>query len=154
MAKKDRVSGILLFIMFAAAFVQSLGFPKQSAYFPRLICAAGMALCAILVVRSLREKTEGNEEEDQQTEKQKWIIAVMTGLIVLYSIGMNVIGFVAATVLFIIVSGWILYPGKISMENKKPAAFIFASAVVLTLLIWYVFKNLLFVPLPTGLIFG
>ena len=153
MAKKDRASGILLFLLFAAAFMQSLSFPKQAAYFPRLICTAGMVLCALLVLRSFRGKAAGTEKEGQLSDSQKKTIAIMTGLIILYSIGMAVIGFVISTILFTIVSGWLLYPGKISAENKKPAIFIVASALIVTLLIWYVFKNLLFVPLPAGLIF-
>ena len=154
MAKKDRASGILLLLMFAAALVQSLSFPKQSAVFPRLISMAGIVLCAILVLRSFRgENAEGEKKGKQLSDDQKKTVIVMTTLIIAYSIGMAVLGFVVSTLLFIIVSGWFLYPGKISAENRKPAVFIIASAVIITMLIWYVFKNLLYVPLPGGMIF-
>lgn len=153
MAKKDRASGILLLLMFAAALVQAFSFPKQSAVFPRLISMAGIALCAVLLIRSFRGKDEAEDKGKQLSDGQKRTVIIMTALIILYSIGMAFFGFMVSTLLFIIVSGWLLYPGKISAENKKPAIFIVASAIIITLLIWYVFKNLLYVPLPGGMIF-
>lgn len=153
MGKKDSVAGILLIALFGAAYAQALTFQERSAAFPKIICLAGIALSIILTIRGFvgKDKTEG---KPMFTAKQKKMILIMLALIVVYAVLIDIVGFVISTVVFMIVAGFVLYPDKISAENRKPAILIVAVALITTLLIWYVFKNLLYVPLPAGKIFG
>lgn len=152
MGKKDSAAGVILFLLFGWSFMQATSFPERSAAFPKVISIAGMLLSVILIVRSFVGKNK-NADKEMFNSKQKKMILLMTGLIILYAVLINFVGFVIATIVFILVSGFLLYPEKITADNKKPVIMIVACAFILTLLIWYVFKNLLYVPLPAGALF-
>ena len=73
-------------------------------------------------------------------------------MIILYALGITTIGFAVSTFLYIVGTGLILYPEKITKENKKPVIIVVVAALVLSVLITVVFKNVLYVPLPSGLL--
>ena len=79
----------------------------------------------------------------------KVMIAIMTALIIAYAIGITTLGFAVSTFLYIVVTGLILYPEKIT---KKPVIIVVAAALILSVAITVIFKNVLYVPLPSGLL--
>ena len=152
MKKNNIIAGLILLVFFAAALVMALSFPTESSYFPIFICGLGILLSLVLIISALVRGKGSEEPVKKLSGKAKKMIAIMTGLIVLYAIGMTTIGFAVSTFIFIVVSGFILYPEKITKENKKPAIIIVTAALVVSVLITVIFKNVLYVPLPSGLL--
>ena len=153
MTKNNKIAGVILLVFFAIALFMSGSFPTQSSYFPKLICILGIALSAVLIILAFVQEKKGNGEAAKPlSPKAKKMIAIMTGLIILYALGITTIGFAVSTFLYIVVTGLILYPEKITKENKKPVIIVVVAAMVLSVLITVVFKNVLYVPLPSGLL--
>ena len=153
MTKNNKVAGGILLVFFAAALYMSRSFPAQSSYFPKFICILGIALSAVLIISAFVKEAKGKGEPAKTlTPKAKKMILIMTGLIVLYALGITTLGFAVSTFLYIVVTGLILYPEKITGENKKPVFIIVIAAFVLSALITVIFKNVLYVPLPSGIL--
>jgi hypothetical protein len=153
MTKNNKIAGAVLLVFFAIALFMARSFPTQSSYFPTIICVLGILLSVILIVSAFVTEARGKGKPAKPlTSKAKKMIAIMTGLIVLYAIGMKTIGFAVSTFIYIVVSGLILYPEKITKENKKPILIVVLSALIVSVLITVVFKKILYVPLPSGLL--
>ena len=148
MAKSNKIAGVILLAFFGAALYMALSFPTRSSYFPIIICSLGILLSLILIIRAF---VSGNADKTAVplTPKAKKMIAVMGALILLYAAGITVLGFASSSFLYIVITGAILYPGKLSI---KPLSFIVVSALILSLVITLIFKQLLYVPLPSGLL--
>lgn len=148
--KSDKISGGILLAVFAAGVAMAMKFPTRSSYFPLIVCAAGALLSGILLIRAFGKNNK--ESIEPLTPKARKMIVIMSVLIILYALGINFIGFAVSTFVFIVVSGFVLCPEKISKENKKPAIIILGTALVVSVLITVVFKTVLYVPLPSGIL--
>ena len=151
MAKSNKIAGLILLAFFGYALYMAMSFPLRSSYFPIIICSVGIFLSLILLIRAfISEKRGTDKPAEKLTPKARKMIAVMGILILLYAAGINYLGFAVASFLYIVITGMILYPEKLSF---KPLSIIVISALVLSLAITLIFKQLLYVPLPSGLLF-
>jgi len=152
MAKNDKLSGGALLALFTYAFITAMGFPQKSAYFPLIISVLGMVLSIILIIRGYVQGKRGTATTGEKLSlKARKMILFMSIAIILYAVAISELGFCVSTFLFLVVASWVLYPGKISRENSKPAILIIAVSLVVTILVFVVFKMLLYVPLPSGI---
>ena len=153
MAKNNKIASLVLLALFGVGLYMAFSFPERSSYFPKIICTCGLILSAILLVKSIGEEKNGSSEKvEPLSPKARKMLVVMGSLIVLYAVGISTLGFGVSTFLFVAISGVILYPQKISKENPKPLILIVISALVTSVLITVVFKVLLYVPLPAGIL--
>lgn len=148
MAKSNKIAGVILLAFFGAALYMALSFPTRSSYFPILICSLGILLSLVLIIRAF---VSGRVDETAKplTPRARKMIAVMGALILLYAAGITVLGFASSSFLYIVITGAILYPGKLS---AKSVSFIVVSALILSAAVTLIFKQLLYVPLPSGLL--
>lgn len=150
MAKSNKIAGTILLIFFGWAFKMAISFPPRAMYFPVFVTGTGIFLSILLIADGfLKKKKEEGEQEALSSQGQKMAV-IMLASMVLYVIGMQVIGFCVSTLVFLIGSMFINYPGK---ADKKTAVKIIVVSVVITVLIYLVFKMLLYVPLPKGFLF-
>ncbi len=153
MAKSDKIAGLILLALFSAGLFMAFSFPVQSSYFPKIICILGILLSILLVALAFRGDKEGESENTPVlSTKARKMLVVMTGLIILYALGITTLGFAVSTFLFMVVSGVILYPEKITKDNKRPLGLIVLSGLITAAAITVVFKMLLYVPLPSGIL--
>ena len=153
MAKSNKIASLILLALFSVGLVMAFSFPERSSYFPKIICVFGIVLSAVLFIKSLLEEKKGSTEKvEPLSPKARKMLVVMGGLIVLYAIGISTLGFAVSTFLFTTVSGVALYPQKITKDNLKPVILILISALITSALITVVFKVLLYVPLPSGIL--
>ena len=75
------------------------------------------------------------------------MVVIMLAAMIAYAIGMQYIGFCVSTLTFLVVTMVINFPGKAS---KKDIINIVIVSVAVTLIIYVVFKKMLYVPLPQG----
>lgn len=155
MAKSDKTAGILLVILFGCGLFMSTAFPERASYFPQFICIVGLLLSVLLIVMAFMKEKRGQKEDTESkiSPTQRKRLLLMAFMIIVYAVAVEFVGFTVSSILFMVAASWMLYPGKISKENKKPAIIILIASVVISVAIYIVFKNLLYVPLPSGLLF-
>lgn len=152
MAKSNKIAGLILLALFSVGLFMTFSFPAQSSYFPKIICILGVLLSILLIALAFRGEKEETESAPTLSSKARKMLIVMTGLIILYALGITTLGFAVSTFLFMVVSGVILYPEKISKDNKRPLVLIVLSGLITAAAITVVFKMLLYVPLPSGIL--
>jgi len=158
-----RISDVIsiIFIAVAAAFFGiSFTFPPGSngavgpGWFPRIMCVIVILLSVInLVTTTLEEKNKTEEEirADRQKaaqlfSKENLIVWVTVGATLLYVIGIQKIGFVVSSIVYMLIMNFYYKVPKVS----KIVTFVVPFAV--TGLLYYVFTNLLHVVLPSGIL--
>ena len=142
MTKGDKTAGILLVALFGYGMYMATTFPDRSAYFPMFICGAGLLLSVLLIVSAfVKEKSgkSGEEKEKMQPEQRKRLL-LMGILIIAYAAAIGAIGFTVSTIVFMMAASVLLYPGKLTKEDKKPILIIVISSVVISLLIFVIFN--------------
>ena len=156
-----RISDVISIIFIAIAvsfFVIAGSFPEGTngatgpGWFPRIMCVIIILLSVINLVTTNIEFAAKSEEEKKKDNsialrlfsKENAIVWVTVIATFLYMMGIQYVGFVVSSIVYMIVMN--LYY-KVP-EINKPAAFIIPFAV--TGVLYYVFTNLLHVVLPSG----
>lgn len=146
MAKGNKIAGVILLAVFGIAFKMALGFPDRAMYFPVFVTGLGMFLSVLLIIDGFVAKKD-SEEKEVLSARGKKMVGIMLAAMIIYVIGMQYIGFCVATLIFLVATMIINFPGKAS---KKDMINIVIVSVAVTLIIYVVFKKLLYVPLPQG----
>ena len=120
MAKKNRIAGLILCVIFAIALFMAFSFPNQSSYFPKIVCTLGLLLSLLLIGLAFSAEKKGTSEEvEPLSPKARKRIFLVSALIILYAIGITVLGFAVSTFIYMVINSVILYPEKLSKDNKK-----------------------------------
>ena len=118
--------------------------------FPKIIITVLAILAVILLIQRIVDTKKNNKPFFNKDFKffnedcDKMKLAGSAILLVTYCVAMNYIGFVVASIIFISLFH-ILYAEKRTLKRIMVSIGI---SVVETLLVWYVFANLLYVTLP------
>jgi putative tricarboxylic transport membrane protein len=142
----DIVSGIVLLALVVAIFVVTLNFPPPgqpndpgTAAFPRIIAGALGVLALMLLVRPERG-------EPLPRGRDVLRVAGIVGLLLFYVVVLELLGFVLATIIFL--ASALLLAGA-----RRPLALTLVPTGV-SVVLYYVFYELLRVSLPRGVIEG
>lgn len=145
----DKLAAVLLLGLSAGVFVVSRDFPEGfggtpgAAFFPRVVAGAIAALAVVLLARSLASR---DSRAHRVSVGDAAAFALPVGLLVGYVVAMQFVGFVAATVAFLVAlmrySGVEAYRTSVSL------------GVGVAIVLHYVFGEFLHVPLPEGSIVG
>ena len=141
MAKGNKILAI-----FGIAFKMALGFPDRAMYFPVFVTGLGIFLSVLLIIDGFVAK-EDSEKKEVLSARGKKMVVIMLAAMIAYAIGMQYIGFCVSTLTFLVVTMVINFPGKAS---KKDIINIVIVSLAVTLIIYVVFKKMLYVPLPQG----
>lgn len=145
--RSDKISGVVLFLFFGAAFLYARSFPPLAATYVFIVNSLGMFLAALLLASSfIKDYKKQKHDSAEKLSKQGWVrIAVTFAATVLYVIVMRIISFVPATIIF--GTGMILY----LYLGRKSIRYCIISAVIavsVALILFFTFGRLLFIPLP------
>lgn len=110
-------------------------------FFPRILAIGLIGLSGLLFLSSIMSKDESTTGLFEIYAMKAYI--TMVGLLV-YMILLNVVGFLIATPIFLI--------GLIRFYGMKHYPKLVLSSVIVTGIIYSIFKLLLAVPLPTGIL--
>lgn len=150
MKKGNIISSFVFMLLGIFVIVQSNNFPNAGGnqvtgpdFFPKVLSGILIFLSILLFISTVLYK----ENKDVGLLEKSAIKAYITmAALVVYLVFINIVGFAIATPVFLF--GLIRYYG---MENYKKIAL---SSVLATAIIYGVFKMLLAVPLPAGILFG
>lgn len=156
----DFISGIFLLVV-TGLYASQIGGIKiinsgsvDAAFIPKLVAGLMFFLSVCLILSSVcKLKAQQSETEctagEGQTEKIRWIPAVMTVvLLLLYVVFFERIGFLITTALYLFAQFMVLAPER---SIKRAVQFAAASAVSAYIL-QYIFIRMLYVMLPEGIL--
>lgn len=139
----------LLFI--AAGFMPTRegGIPALSTgFYPRILAIILAVLSFLMVLENLRKGSSNQMEVSWWVTKHALFMFLLTlVLLVLYPFVMKIFGFATASYLFITSLTWMLS----DKEHKKPLR-IGLTSLGITSLIYVIFKTVLAIPFPQGIL--
>lgn len=135
------IISIFLLAFLTSLAVQVPSIPAVSRGYPLVLLIISYGMTIWLLVSSM-VKMKGQDKEATKVMEQVKVIIPYCLMIILYLILMGKIGYVAATVVFMLAS--LIY---LKLENK---VLMIALSVILTIVLYFVFTNYLTVILPRG----
>jgi putative tricarboxylic transport membrane protein len=156
MAKKDLQFSIGVLLLCALMYIGTFSIKitktvsVSAAYFPRLILAITAVLAVIYMYFALKE-LKNNTAKDNTKEEKKDVksLLITMGMFIVYGVLVNILGFVIASIGYLIVQMWVM----LEVKNKKELAKFAVISVISTVLVYYVFTRLFYVSLPSGSLF-
>lgn len=137
----DMIISIFLLAFLTSLAVQVPSIPEVSRGYPLVLLIISYGMTIWLLVSSM-VKMKNQEKQETKIVEQVKIIIPYCLMIIVYLVLMGKIGYIAATVVFMLVS--LIY---LKLENK---ILMIALSVVLTVVLYFVFTNYLTVILPRG----
>jgi putative tricarboxylic transport membrane protein len=156
MAKKDLQFSIGVLLLCALMYIGTFSIKitktvsVSAAYFPRLILAITAVLAVIYMYFALKELKNNTAKENKKEEKKdvKSLLITM-GTFIVYGVLVDILGFIIASIGYLIVQMWVM----LEVKNKKELIKFAVISVISTVLVYYVFTRLFYVSLPTGSLF-
>ena len=146
--KQNLVIGCIVVAFGIFALIPTFSMPSNVRAFPRIGSCAMVILGLALLITSavkLKKQTPTDEKPYLNWAALK-MPAIVYGMIVLYVVGILVLGFYIATPLMLISYMWL-------MGIRKVWVMVLTTAVIMVLA-YFIFTEQLNVPLPRGIIFG
>jgi len=157
MTKKnsDIIAGIAFFafaglLYIAAGFMPTRqgGIPAlNTGFYPRILAILLAVLSVLMVIEALRINNTNKVESWWNTKTAFLMFAVTLAMLVLYVFVMKLFGFATASFLFITAMMWMLT----DKASRKPVL-ILGISVGITAIIYTIFKMILSIPFPQGLL--
>lgn len=136
---RDGVAAVVLLALTGAAWIETGSIPGEARLFPRLVLGVMAALSVAMLARSFTRRTEAGSFFQSPAA-----LAITLALAVVYIAAVDVIGYLAATALFV--------PGlALALGLRRPALLIVTTAGFVAA-VHLVFVVLFGRPLPLGLL--
>ncbi len=144
--------------LFAVAYLVGTLFIRKSRavsigaeFIPRIYGVVLLLLAVCLIYQGIKSaKSFASEQASAEGNKDTKNVLLTFALIIIYVALMQPLGFILSSILFLILMSLVLTP-----TNTKPN---FIALVIYSVLLsggtYYLFHNLMFIPLPVGIIFG
>ena len=126
----------------------------NAAFLPRFVFAILIVIGIVLILQGVRDVPQNRKKalEGEALEKASGEVLRSLGalcILLVYILCFKPVGFVISSILFLI--GMMFYMTK--REDWKPVLFVVIS-VVMTLAVYYCFKQFLYIYLPSGILKG
>lgn len=147
--RRDQVTGaisLVLGVLVAIATVQLPASGMRNDVGPKVfpaICAAGLIICGIGLMLK-----KGGEQSRGYTKRELGRLAAISGLVLVYVILMDLVGFLLPTVVVLYIMST-MFAETLQVSRWKRALF----AVVVTAAIYVAFVKLMALQLPSGRLF-
>lgn len=141
MHKKNCVTTLICAAIFAFFLYECGSLATTAAYWPRMICIAGLVLCAIeIAMEGVKwNKTAGKQEKLWVlTANQTMRGSILLGALVLWILGLNTLGFLVSSLLALCAIAILFEPHR----TKKNLIRDVATCVVIGVVIYFMFGYL------------
>ncbi len=153
MFTKDIYLALIIILFSIGAYVGSLSYPHESAYFPRFIIALLGFLGCFLLAKEIYTRVNTSDIPKAASGETTPIwnqsafrkVAMMIASSVIFLVVLSKVGFFITTFAYLPVMIWLL-------GIKKPATIAFSTGFVV-FFIFLIFRIFLKVPFPEGLLF-
>jgi putative tricarboxylic transport membrane protein len=146
----DVISGLIGIMIGAYVLVKCRSFPQDvvmkigPAFFPEILAGGLIAFSALLVVQALRGKSVGEAQGLSLRDRGIQRVGLALAGMVAYCALLKPVGFIIATIPFIM-----FY--MVLLGNRKPLSYLWVPAAI-TAGVYLVFEKLLILSLPAGLL--
>jgi len=135
------VCSVILLLFSFAAYYEATKFPLGTDAFPKAVLIVIIILAAIQLMLAFKPRHVAQQVSSTETLKVKQMVA-MGALLLIYIIGIQMIGYFIITPLFLIGSMYLL--GRRDMKT------IIIVTVSVVFIIYLVFRVFIYVPVPLG----
>lgn len=149
--KKDLWLSIVLISFSIIMYIETLSFPSApkwesfgSSFFPRIIIGILLGLSVIMLIRSLLVKKTEVKTSFKAFKAEYKLVLIIFAVTTVYIFILDKIGFLIATIIFMLVSQAILR----GLKTKKDVALNMVISAVAPVFIYYIFTNFLNINLP------
>jgi putative tricarboxylic transport membrane protein len=155
--KKDLISSIGVLGFAGILYQAAKGLPTRKSvsvvlntgFYPQMLAIILAVLAVLLLISSLTKKTDSRESEKFFKNRESLGLFLLTLLLlVLFPLGMELLGFIVTCFAFILTMV-LLLTGR--FHRNVPLSIVVSLGI--TLLIYGVFKLLLGIPFPSGILF-
>ncbi|HEX6922207.1 MAG TPA: tripartite tricarboxylate transporter TctB family protein [Bacillales bacterium] len=155
-AKRDCINAVLILAFCGVAYYETLAIPSPvmrktgAAFFPEIVLPVLALLGLCLLINSIiRMKKEPNEKLNFSFQKlfvdNKKVLSTFI-IFGIYVLALSYIGYFISTILFLL-SMYLLL-----VKKKEKVWMVSLGYIILTLIVYFVFKKILLVFLPTGIL--
>lgn len=151
MGKIDMICGLLTGAVCALFYIGTLSFPKSSIginprAYPLVIIFSAFALSVTLIVRGALKiwSEKGPHERTLPRGKTAWFLSLLAAGMMAYALSLETLGYIVVTPLLMALAMFLF-------GERKPFRIILTSVLVSILLYW-VFRSVFRVPLPRSII--
>ncbi len=128
--KKDVVSGIFLLVLSCAIYLSARQIPTRlrigvdSGFLPEIVSAALGVLAVIIIWQGMRSSSAAETPQDGEVQSAVPVVQSLI-LIVAYGFAITIVGFIPATIVFLIAQFFILAP----RDERRPASFVVVAVI-------------------------
>lgn len=154
---KEIISGVIIFIFAAVYFIIALSIPEfndgfiSSDFMPKIYGVVLMLLSAFQIAFGMKRQKKENAADNQTSDVEKMKIApevLLTFImLVLYVAFLNLLGFLIATILFLLGMVTLFTP-----KEKRSILKIVLISVVFSLVVYLIFVKGFSLTLPEGIL--
>lgn len=142
----DRLAAIFLLIICGVLWFEVLPYSMLASFFPKIVIGVLALLSLILLVRS---SIKGEKKWLFQGIDKKYIIFAVA-ILVLWIGMIPLLGFLISSIVFFTILVWLMGDKK---TNVSSILFAFAVVCCIVTVFYFIFKEILLVPLPGGIFF-
>lgn len=162
---KDLLFGIIAFIFFGIAVIQSFYFKNAivpggstsgsigAEFYPQVFCSLGSALGLWLIVTNvikIRQKKAGKAEVTEEPEKSRWgMVAVSIALIIILVFLISTLGSIVGSALYLFIQIMVLT--KREKRTIKSTVMTMLISIGIPVLIYFPFRYIFDIMLPLGI---
>ncbi|WP_404457980.1 tripartite tricarboxylate transporter TctB family protein [Oceanobacillus kapialis] len=157
----DLFSALFLIVVSIVLYISTFSFRQITAskigsnFLPQMVAIALFILSAVLFVSALigwrkekKIKTElGAKQEDNEEKRDYKLVLISLGLIAVYLILIPTLGFLLSTAGYLFIQMYLIS----DLEKRSPIKFA-AVSIVVSVSVYWVFKNVFFLMLPAGIL--
>lgn len=158
--RSDIIAGVALFFFSGLLFIASGQMPTRenasvvlsTGFYPRLLSILLAVLSVIMVVETIHKSRKHGDQQAATFWKdlQAFLYFLLViGIMILYPLFMQVIGFAFTSFLFILSLVWIL-----TEKANRKLWLILSVSVGIAVIVYVVFKLILNIPFPMGILFS
>lgn len=146
----DLVSGTIGILIGLYVLIKCQSYPEDfvmkigPAFFPEILAGGLILFSVLLVAQALLGKSNGDAEKIGIRQKGVQRVLIALAVMVIYCAILKPVGFIIATVPFIMIFMFLL-------GNRKKLQYVWVPAAI-TLAVYLVFEKLLVLSLPAGLL--
>jgi len=163
--KADFITGGVVAVVAVIMFIMTFSFEEFAGatvgvgveFMPRVISVLMLITAGVIIINAYRNREkqlkviDGEtglevEEEDPSTKNYKKL-GVSIGAMIIYALLTQFIGFLLASILYLITQMFIL-----SDNNKKKLIVIGSISIVISVIVYFIFRNVFYVMLPQGIL--
>lgn len=146
MKRTDRISALVLLAVSTYFFIESDKFSPLSRLFPRVVLVILAGLAIVLFILSFRHKRTGEAFDSAAFRHVPSLMAL--AFMVAWGVFIPVIGFLVTSLIFF--PAITVYLDRTAPRRKKLGRIALAAAV--TVVFYFFFTKVLYVPFPEGLL--